>query len=251
MRYIGGKSRIANDIAAIVTKAQGSIYLEPFLGGGATFAKVASYYPRTFASDLNAYLMFMWMGFNAGWVPPDSISEEQYQWLKYEDYDKFPDEKLPLALRGLAGIACSFGGKWFGGYARGKTDKGTDRDWLNETVRNIQKILPAMENTIFCFGDYRMWHPKNDWVVYCDPPYRGTQGYNSADLFEATKPFDHDIFWSTMNKWVKAGAKVFVSEYVAPPDWSCAGEFKARQSLTMPCQGREERVERLWTKGGQ
>lgn len=50
----------------------------------------------------------------------------------------------------------------------------------------------------------------SDSVVYCDPPYRGTEGYRKA------KGFSHDRFY----EWaLRQDVPVFVSEYAMPEDF--------------------------------
>lgn len=50
----------------------------------------------------------------------------------------------------------------------------------------------------------------SDSVIYCDPPYRGTEGYSKA------KRFDNDRFYA----WaLRQTVPVFVSEYAIPEDF--------------------------------
>lgn len=232
VNYIGGKHRLSRYITAYLP--DGKYYLEPFLGGGSSFAANAPNYEVTLAGDVHLDLMLMYKALVDGWQPPEVISEEQYQQLRYDE---------PSALRGLVGFASSFGGKWFGGYARGKTAKGESRNYLSENVRNLARITPTMKDTYLAVAPYWSWRPQKDWVVYCDPPYADTQKFNSTDSF------DSKIFWLVAESWVHEGAKVFVSEYHAPEHWKLVEEFNHRTSLSL--QG-EDRVERLWTyKGGK
>lgn len=171
--------------------------------------------------------MMMWKALNNGWIPPDFCSEELYQEIR---------NCSPSALRGLIGFGQSFGGKWFGGYARGKTSNGIDRNYLAETNRNNAKIAKKFDQ-IIC-ADYRALEVPENCTVYCDPPYKGTQDYGST--------FDTREFWKIMRKWRLKGANIFISEYDAPLDFECVAEFDHRLSLTLPEQGREARKERLW-----
>lgn len=189
------------------------------------------------AGDVHPDLMLMYRALIDGWQPPHVIPEEQYQRLKYSE---------PSALRGLAGFGQSFGGKWFGGYARGKTNNGADRNYVSESIRNLAKITPVMKGTFLAVCPYWAWRPQAGWVVYCDPPYADTQEFNSTDKF------DSELFWSTMDFWARSiGAKVFVSEYRAPKDWELVREFQHWTSLSRQQESRTSRVERLWYKGGR
>jgi len=50
-------------------------------------------------------------------------------------------------------------------------------------------------------------------LVYCDPPYRGSTGYDGW--------FDSRAFWQWCRDKTREGHTVFVSEYKAPPDFEC------------------------------
>jgi DNA adenine methylase len=233
MRYIGGKSRIAGKIAEAILSdtPERNCYLEPFLGGGAVFAKTAPFFSHTEASDSCPDLMLMWKRLRDGWIPENYISEQDYNDLR---------NAQPSAWRGIAGFGASFGGKWLGGYARGKKEDGTPRNYLDETVRNVLKIAPAMKKTLLYCMDYRLFDPCEGTVVYCDPPYAGTQEYG------AVESFDSDEFWACMDYWRENGAHVYVSEYRAPDNWKVLAEFSSRRNLALPEQGRPERTERLF-----
>lgn len=198
MRYLGGKSKVGKHIATAIlahTDRRGDYY-EPFLGGGATFARIAPLFERAHAGDIHEDLILMWEAARAGWVPP-VIDEADYRRLRDEP---------PSALRGFAGFGCSFGGKWWGGFARGG-----GRCHPAESSRNVVKTAEAMRGTVLRRSSYEEWNPDRGSVVYADPPYRGATEY----AFD----FDHERFWSTMHEWSDRGVVVFVSEYSAPPEW--------------------------------
>ena len=56
-----------------------------------------------------------------GYDLPESVSEQEYKYIR-EHKDDDP------ALAGFVGFGCSFGGKWFGGYAR---DNRTSRNYAS------------------------------------------------------------------------------------------------------------------------
>ena len=60
-------------------------------------------------------------------------------------------------------------------------------------------------------------------VIYCDPPYKNTEGYSTGD-------FDHDLFWETMRKWSKHNC-VFISEESAPSDFIVVWKKSKRRTL--------------------
>ena len=74
-------------------------------------------------------------------------------------------------------------------------------------------------------------------VVYCDPPYEGTDGYEIE--------FDHAEFWDWCRTVASNGNKVFVSEYKAPGDFTCVDEIKKRVRFAQ--QTAPLRTEKLFT----
>lgn len=68
----------------------------------------------------------------------------------------------------------------------------------------------------FVCADYRRFKPRGG-VVYCDPPYAATTGY------DGTGGFDHAEFWQRMREWSK-NSVVLISEQQAPDDFKCIWE---------------------------
>ncbi len=196
--YHGGKSRQAPHIVrAIRAAAQGRTrYLEPFVGGGNILVRIPTSWERV-ATDSHPDLIALWTAVQNGWTPPARISKDQYE----------AQRRAPTsALRGFTGFACSWGSKWWGGYA---THRKID---LAETnARWLVDHRPALQGVLFDCCDYRSHTPGPEHIVYCDPPYENTTGYLHG--------FDHDEFWHTMDQWVNNGAAVLVSEFTAPQDW--------------------------------
>ncbi len=230
MRYIGGKSKLAKRITADIlrTTSVRNVYIEPFVGGGSALGELAPHFSTVYVSDIHPDLIMMWREFQQGWEPENYISEDDYNLLKWESASPW---------RGLVGFGQSFGAKWFGGYARGKTAKGEDRNFLDEAIRNAKNIASKLPvSTVFTTCSYKDWFPEPEDVVYADPPYSGTQGYE-------TGTFDTDEFWKVMRKWRDAGVEVFVSEYKAPDDWECIAQYDHGNSLGFT---RFDTTERLW-----
>lgn len=239
MRYVGGKSRIAKDIAeAILQDTDHRVYyMEPFLGGGASLEKLGPHFKKVIACDLQEDLILMWQALQKGWTPPTFISEEDYKVLRHSE---------PSPERGFIGFAGSFGGKWFGGYARGKDGKGKDVNYLEAGARSLQRTMDALHDTEvrFLHCSYIDRNPPPGIVVYCDPPYEGTLGYGKS----AGGGFDHEQFWRVMTAWAEKGVHVYVSEYNAPEGWEPIWEKKHRRTIALVEQGRPETLERLFTK---
>lgn len=243
MRYVGGKSKIAGRIASAILQNSTSrdTYLEPFVGGGSVLAKIAPHFRRTLAGDASEDLILMWLAVREGWVPP-AVTYERYQELRYS--------RTPSAERGFAGFGGSFGGRWFGGFARGGYNSdGTPRNHQAESSRAVMRIADAIRDSDVQFEcrDYRSWQaePNERFVIYCDPPY-------AVSLQDYYKPgaFDSVEFWDHAAQWAESGHEVFVSEYTAPEGWVSIWSARKRQSLIVGSSERDVRVEHLWVREG-
>ena len=77
--------------------------------------------------------------------------------------------------QGFVGFGCSFGGKWFGGYARNKT--GTN--YALQSKKSLMKDINTLMNARFICEDYRNVYLPDNCVIYADPPYNGCLLYTS------------------------------------------------------------------------
>lgn len=209
MRYLGGKVRLAKEIAAKIVEhiPFGGTYVEPFCGGCAVAIKVREYRPdvKIICNDLHPYLIALLRGVADGtFEPPSSLSEEEYKYIKTHK-DENP------ALTGFAGFGCSFMGHWFHGYARQYAVGGIPLQGKFRRPHAIimhDNLLNDYRNTGIQFYnvDYRALDIPEGAVVYCDPPYKtGTQ-------YPGVPPFDYPAYM----RWATALAKthdVFMSEY--------------------------------------
>lgn len=203
MNYVGGKSRYGAEIANLVKESR-SIY-EPFCGG----LWVTKWLHPVVASDSCKEIITLYQAVRDGWEPPDFVSEEEYNDLRQEGKDD------PLTT--FVGFGCSWGGKWFGGYARSGT--------ANFALRNKNCLLAnvrACTGTEFQCLNYRELDVSNA-IIYCDPPYDRTTGYMEL--------FDTPSFWRWCNHQVEKGNIVYVSEFKAPSGWICVKEFNHFDSL--------------------
>ena len=227
MRYLGGKSKIAKRVAEAIlasTEKRGRL-IEPFVGGGAITAVLAPSFERVDAFDINNDLILMWQALKTGWKPPSEISEDQYKELKIAE---------PSALRAFAGFGgASWGGKWFGGYARGD-----GRNYADESARSLLRDIRQMQNCTFECLDYLKIKPVAGDVVYADPPYAGTTEYR--DTFNSTQ------FWETMGGWAADGVDVFVSEYAAPQGWKTIWEITRTRDMKSKLTNAEKVTEKLF-----
>lgn len=211
MKYQGSKRRFAKEIIATIEMhlpkdKTGLTWYEPFVGGANLIDKVKGY--KRIGSDKNKYLISYLQAISSGWLPPESVTEEQYHEIKN---NRDADPKLS----GFAGFALSFGAKFFCGYARSE-----DRNRANEGRNNAKKQAPNLENVQFLEMDYQ--HSEiivgaKNVVYYLDPPYKGTEGYKVGS-------FDHEQFYAFCRRLKVQGAFVFVSEYTMPEDFICIWE---------------------------
>jgi DNA adenine methylase len=188
-------------------------YYEICLGGGKSIIHLAPHFKHVHAGDVHEDLMLMWQAAANGWIPPSMVSEEEYQRIRREPAS---------ALRGFAGFGCSFGGKWWGGYARNKTR----RNYAQSASKQVQTIASLMKScdVELRIASFQDWKPEPDSVVYADPPYRGTTAYHNK--------FNSDFFWKTMEEWSRQGVQVFVSEYTAPPHWKSIWTMNKRRTVS-------------------
>ena len=212
MMYLGGKSRLAKRIGAAILENtnQRGCYIEPMIGGGSVFFELAPHFQKSYGGDVQEDLILMYQALADGWVPPDTVTEEEWSELR---------DSPPSALRAFAGFGCSFGGRFFEGYGR---DRDGRRNFAAEAKRSLvahQRVMDGLPvPPFFTHVGYDEWWPLKGSVVYLDPPYAGTKDYTSKR--SGVPVFDHDGFWATATRWAQSGVHVFVSEFSAPVGWN-------------------------------
>lgn len=228
MRYQGGKTRIAAQIAPFIIAEGGECFVSLFCGSCAIESKVAPHFKRVILNDVHEYLIALLKGIQSGYDPPDEITEAQYRFIRN-------NKDLNPALTGFAGFGCSFGGRFFEGYAR-------SADHTNFAAQSKKSVLWDMQTLkaaeIFC-GDYRDVHIPPGAVIYADPPYYGTKGYREK--------FDHDAFWTAMRLLAETGHKVFISEQQAPQGFNCVWEKPFTRTLDRNKENQFKVIEKLFT----
>lgn len=230
MKYLGSKDRHADEILAIVLEGRtDQVYVEPFVGGGNVIWRVSGV---RIGCDINSKMIALFRAVAAGQELPDTISEEQYRSIR-NNQDAYADW-----LVAFVAIACSYGGKWWGGYARGKTASGVPRDYLQETKKNLLSMAAGLQGVRWSSGSYWDLPIPDNSIIYCDPPYRGTTGYKDA--------FDSDAFFLWAGDQAAQGHRIFVSEYQAPKGWECVWEKAGVMSALRRRSGAAS-TERLFT----
>lgn len=228
MKYMGSKSRIANNIKSILTKhlTKDRWYIEPFAGGMNMICNIN--HQKRLASDNNNYLISMWIYLCNGYEFPKKISKEIYS-----EYRKKFNQKgfsglgntLEEAMIGWIGFMGSFNGRFFDGGYSGHDVKG--RDYISEQIRNTLSQVEKMQGVKFLSGNYDIIDiPKNS-VIYCDIPYNDTKQYSTS------KGFDHESFWQWCREKTNDGNDVIISEYKAPQDFVCIWEKKVTNAMNI------------------
>lgn len=198
MQYLGGKTRIAAKLAAVVNATRGRReFWDPFCGGLSMAVALGG---RGLVSDANAALVSLYQAVAAGWDPPEHVTEDEYQAAR-----ALPDTDPRKAF---CGFGCSFGGKWFGGYARNGKGQNYASGARTSLLKQITTLL-ARDCRILCV-DFLAIEPRpTSSVLYLDPPYANTTGYGAIGRF------DHERFCSRVAAWSRY-TDVFVSEYAMP-----------------------------------
>jgi len=227
MRYLGGKSRIAKDIAAVIERERESnCFVSLFCGSCSVESKINA--EIKILNDNHVYLIEMWKALQNGYNLPTIITDGQYKYVKEHKNED-------MALTGFVGFGCSFGGKWFGGLARNK--KGDN--YCARAERSVLKDLKGLTTAQFLCKDYREVIIPEGAVVYCDPPYKNTTGYTTGS-------FNTDEFWEYMRKISKTN-KVFISEQEAPDDFKCIWQKDFKRMLDVNKDNIFTKTEKLFT----
>jgi site-specific DNA-adenine methylase len=241
MKYVGSKNRLSKELCPIIQSyinknTRG--YLEPFVGGANMIDKIDC--KKKIGLDIHEELIELLKYVqNLDNPLPITISEEEY--IKVRDNK----ENYPKWYVGLIGFCGTFGSKYFGGYARGfKEDKVTPRDIPSEAIRNIQSQRKNLKGITFkCmnFLDIPKDKVKN-YLIYCDPPYRGTTEYKTAKF-----PYDEFCQWC---RDMSKDNTVLISEYWMPEDFICIWSKEHKTMLNSNKQAGDMgkvRIERLYT----
>ena len=227
MQYMGGKSRISKQIAEVLNSDidKDTPFVSLFCGSCAIESKVQA--DVKILNDKHPYLIAMWQALQNGWMPPDVVTKEEYYRVK-ANMDENP------ALTGFIGFGCSFGGKWWGGYAK---DKRGD-DYCGQAKRGLLKDFPGVRYATFTCLDYHDVEIPDGAVVYCDPPYANTTGYTVGQ-------FDTDEFWNYMRQLSKR-CDVYISEESAPDDFECIWSKEKVRTLEKSDNLGRVKVEKLF-----
>lgn len=235
MRYLGNKTRLSKEIAPFLTRHLNgeNWYIEPFAGAFGMISNID--YPNRIAYDKDKYIIALMKAVRDGWTPDTDYDEGNYkmmqQSLKISDMDEVAH------VVGFLGYGCSFGGKWFGGFARGGESGGKERNHVAESSRNLVKMRPKLQGIKMQVSDYKEAKMGEGNVIYCDPPYSTGTQYKSA--------FNSEEFW----EWVREQSTknyVYVSEYNAPEDFVSVWSKEHKSGIDHAATVHKPTIEKLF-----
>lgn len=214
MKYLGSKARFSKELLDIILPyRKDRVFIEPFCGGCNITDKVSG---NRIAADNNIFIIDMWNKLIEGWVPPDTLSEEEYKYYKSIVNTVDLNNKDLTSIIGFVGVGCSYAGKWFGGYARSNTNKGVPRNHCLEAKKSVLKQVSKLKDVKFKHCNYSDLCVDSA-LVYCDPPYNNVTTYKDK--------FDSNKFWNWVeHNSINNDCKIFVSEYSAPKQFECIWE---------------------------
>lgn len=243
MKYLGSKSRIANDILPVMLSGMkaGDTFVDAFCGGCNLLDKVPTEFHRI-GNDKNKYLIAMWVRLtHYGWIPPTKISRELYS--KYREYfnEKRFDNDTSISLYdaevGWYGFMGSFNGRFFDGGYSGHNVNG--RDYIGEQIRNTLAQVPKLKGVDWYYSDYDKIPLPEHSTIYCDIPYKDTKQYSTSKNFVYERFYD----WCRIMK--ANGHRIFVSEYQMPDDFKCIWEKQITNAMNQ--KNTYKPTERLFT----
>jgi site-specific DNA-adenine methylase len=240
MQYMGSKNRFAKELVPIIESyitSDTKGYLEPFVGGANMIDKIK--FDKKYGCDLNEYLIELLKHIQTDISEvPDFILKDTYTDVKNNK------ENYPMWYQGLIGF-CSFGNKFWNGYAsNGKEDITGER--TKSYFKSIKEQSPNLKGIIFKHRSFQEIKSNiSGYVIYCDPPYRGTTKYK-------TDEFPYEEFYDWCRNMSKNNI-VLISEYNMPDDFICIWEKETKANFDCNRKSDDDknnRIEKLFILKG-
>jgi DNA adenine methylase len=220
MNYVGSKNRLSKELAPIIQSyidkgCKG--YLEPFVGGANMIDKIKC--DNKFGADINEYLIELLKKMESQKVDDIPLVPNKEEYINVRDNKN----NYPKWYVGLYGFMCSYNSKWFGGFNNNIQTKQGIRNYAEESIRGLIKQVPLLSGIKFKCCSFQELNHVSNFVIYCDPPYRGTTKY-------ATEQFPYEEFYDWCREMSKNNV-VLISEYNMPNDFECVWSKEVTTSL--------------------
>ena len=234
MQYLGGKARLGGQIVQAILRDLGrtrlGVVADLCSGAGGVTHRLADVSERVIAVEAHPGLVALHKAVQAGWVPPEHVSEDEYRALRTAN-----DRTNPLTA--FAEFGCSFGGKSWGGYARTISGDASARNYaLNARRAVVKETRPNVDHVC---ADALAWEVAVE-VAYCDPPYEGTTGYAAVD---GAAP---GAWWRKMQALADRGVACYLSEYAETPPDGVSARLVWSAPTKEGLRPQNARIERLW-----
>ena len=232
--YVGGKHRIGQEIADIISSINVNHlpWFEPFCGMMGVTRHIKG---EKTVTDLNSDIVKMWEEvFSGNLIYPEHVSKEEFYSIQ--------KQTSPNGLKGFILASCCFSGYY--GISYGLDYKGGRQKFLNakKGIEKVKSMIDIKSLTFLPSNSYDLLSPKG-MCIYCDPPYLDTCQNTYIEKFDTEK------FWNVMREWSKDNL-VFISELQAPKDFVCIWEKQISTSLgkstLKKCQRKTRRIEKLF-----
>lgn len=247
MIYQGSKARLRKYLLPVlqgcIDKYNVKQYFEPFVGGANVIDHIRCdlRIGNDYNSELITLLKYMQKHPKLDMFP-EHCPFEHYADVRESRKNK--TGKYSEAYTAGIGYFASYGGRYFdGGYGR---DARGGREIYSERLRAAKEQAPDLAGIDFTSQPFTSYFSIgfSKWVIYMDPPYRGTKVYDGKN------GFDYEAFYDWARKLSKDNY-VFISEYWMPEDfipvWSKERNVLQKSNRTVA----DKAVEKLFVlKGG-
>lgn len=223
MVYRGSKSAYAKQISAVVQNliADRKQFVDMFCGGCSVTCAIPQNIKRI-ANDMNPYLMALLRWYQSGnkfQVPVTSeahkkASEIIKSQLRHTGGTPKVDLTHPETLKDMAYLGwCmyvgSIGGEFLGRFCGRTKESARDGSYYNDA--QLVKTAEQLKNVTLTCYDYREMKLKLPSVIYCDPPWKGLQGY-------ALSLYNTNQFYEWCGAMKKEGHTILLNEVSAPSE---------------------------------
>jgi site-specific DNA-adenine methylase len=204
MVYQGSKTKYAKYIIPILQRIIEENNINTFIDGMCGGCNIVDKIVCTnkIALDINPYLIELYKYIQKdNYTFPEVITREMWDSCK-----NTPEKNKPW----LVALVAYFGSYSARGFNGGFALNG-ERNYYNERLKNFKKQIPLLQDIKFYCSDINKVDYK-DCLIYLDPPYQRTKGY------DYNKNFNYETFWNTVRRLSKNNI-VIVSEQNAPSDF--------------------------------